>query len=204
MIKQDRTPTREKILRVAAKMFSERGYDGVSTRDIANVIGINSASIYYHFPSKAALLQSLFRLYSTERQKQSPDLEELLRLAETDSPHAVLMKSAFYYSDEMSEILDQIIVVATHGIGINPESDCFIRENIFDPTRNTLKPLLERMVELGRINPFDINAFLGIFSFYCYSAAALNNSSFKQSIAEFQSAMSYLFSLIAPIASKQK
>ena len=46
--------TKDKILITAAKMFSERGYDKVTTREIAKSIGINSASIYHHFASKEA------------------------------------------------------------------------------------------------------------------------------------------------------
>ena len=185
-------------------MFSERGYDGVSTRDIAGAIGINSASIYYHFPSKAELLQSLYRFYSVERSKQQPKLEELLRRAETDPPHDVLMQSEARCNEEAREILDQIIVIATHNIGISPESERFIRENIFDPITNILKPLLKRMVELGRIRPFDIDAFLSIFYYYRYSVTALDNSLFKQNIAELQSTTSYLFSLITPSTNDQK
>ena len=33
-------------------MFAERGYHGASTQDIADLLGIRQASLYYYFPSK--------------------------------------------------------------------------------------------------------------------------------------------------------
>jgi AcrR family transcriptional regulator len=54
-----RTDTRERILDVAARLFSERGFAGTSTRDIAEALGVTKAALYYHFPSKDAILTEL-------------------------------------------------------------------------------------------------------------------------------------------------
>jgi len=42
----------ERVLDVAATMFAEFGFDGVSTREIARESGVHVPSIYYHFTSK--------------------------------------------------------------------------------------------------------------------------------------------------------
>lgn len=39
--------------------FAERGYHGVSVRDLSSAVGIKAASFYAHFPSKEALLAEL-------------------------------------------------------------------------------------------------------------------------------------------------
>lgn len=54
-----RTDTRERILEVAARLFSERGFAGTSIRDIAGELGVTKAALYYHFPSKDAILVEL-------------------------------------------------------------------------------------------------------------------------------------------------
>ena len=41
---------RERVLDAAAKLFAERGYAGVTLRDIAAAVGIRHASLYYHVP----------------------------------------------------------------------------------------------------------------------------------------------------------
>jgi AcrR family transcriptional regulator len=49
------TAARARLLAGARQCFSERGFQGTSIRDIAKACGINSATIYSHFPSKAQL-----------------------------------------------------------------------------------------------------------------------------------------------------
>jgi AcrR family transcriptional regulator len=47
------------ILQVAEKLFSDRGFDGTSVRDIAKEANINIAMISYYFGSKEKLLEAL-------------------------------------------------------------------------------------------------------------------------------------------------
>ncbi|MCL2812223.1 MAG: TetR/AcrR family transcriptional regulator [Clostridia bacterium] len=191
--------TRGKILRAAAKLFSKSGYHRVTMREIAQDSEINAASIYHYFPSKADILKSLYAFYSAELHKALPDLHALLRLAETDPPHEVLMKAEFHFDQEARDFLDQILITAAREISADSESERFIRENIFAPTENIIKPLLQRMVELGRIQPLDIETLLTILVYYCFSAAALNHSPFGNKPEKYQSDLSFIFSFIKPM-----
>lgn len=47
------------IIAAAAEVFAERGYHGATTQDIADVLGIRQASLYYYFPSKEAALEAV-------------------------------------------------------------------------------------------------------------------------------------------------
>jgi AcrR family transcriptional regulator len=51
--------TRDKIMDVALNMFSERGYEAVSIRDICGEVGIKESTLYYHFKNKEDILNSL-------------------------------------------------------------------------------------------------------------------------------------------------
>ena len=51
--------TRDKIMNVALHMFSERGYEAVSIRDICGEVGIKESTLYYHFKNKKDILDSL-------------------------------------------------------------------------------------------------------------------------------------------------
>ncbi len=51
--------TREKILAVALELFTERGYDKTSLRDIAERLGITKAALYYYFERKQDILLEL-------------------------------------------------------------------------------------------------------------------------------------------------
>src|SRR6185369_387655 len=55
------TPKRRaaEMLAAAAKVFAQRGYHGASTQDIADVLGIRQASLYYYFASKEFALEQV-------------------------------------------------------------------------------------------------------------------------------------------------
>ena len=52
-------PTRERILYEASNLFARQGYHGTTTREIAAAVGIRQPSLFYHFPSKPAIVQAL-------------------------------------------------------------------------------------------------------------------------------------------------
>ncbi|MDO5831257.1 MAG: TetR/AcrR family transcriptional regulator [Methanobrevibacter sp.] len=52
--------TKEKIFEVALDLFSKKGYDSVSLREIADNVGIKKSSIYSHYTSKEAILMDIF------------------------------------------------------------------------------------------------------------------------------------------------
>lgn len=48
---------KESLLRVAVRVFNERGYDGTSMDDLAKRLGISKSAIYHHVAGKDELLQ---------------------------------------------------------------------------------------------------------------------------------------------------
>ena len=44
---------RDEILDVAEGLIRTSGFNGFSTRDVADAVGIKAASVHYHFPTKA-------------------------------------------------------------------------------------------------------------------------------------------------------
>lgn len=51
--------TKAEIRRVAIEMFTERGYEATSMREIAERLDITKAALYYHFGSKEDIVRSL-------------------------------------------------------------------------------------------------------------------------------------------------
>jgi TetR/AcrR family transcriptional repressor of nem operon len=58
--------TPERILDIAERLVQLRGFNDFSYADVARELGITTASLHYHFPSKAELGQALIARY-TER-----------------------------------------------------------------------------------------------------------------------------------------
>ncbi|TWF49388.1 TetR/AcrR family transcriptional regulator [Neorhizobium alkalisoli] len=61
--------TREQIMTVARAMVQSHGYNALSFREIAKAIGVKSASIHYHFPTKGDLGAALADRYAQEAEQ---------------------------------------------------------------------------------------------------------------------------------------
>lgn len=64
----------DRIYEAAIGLFAEKGFPGTSVRDLAQAVGIEAASLYYHFPSKQDLLREVFDRFMG-------DILEMLRAA---------------------------------------------------------------------------------------------------------------------------
>jgi AcrR family transcriptional regulator len=122
--------SREKILVSAGQLFAERGFAGVSVRDIANDAGVNSASVGYYFGGKQGLLSEVYTRHCTpliqerarlleevSRGKKGPKLEQVLEayirpsLEVTIDGHgrSVFTRLRTILSGENSSLLEQLI-----------------------------------------------------------------------------------------------
>lgn len=60
------TDTKQTIMDVARSMVQAHGYNALSFREIAKEVGVKSASIHYHFPTKGDLAAALARRYTED------------------------------------------------------------------------------------------------------------------------------------------
>lgn len=59
------------IVKVATRLFSEKGFKGTTTREIAREAGISEAIIFRHFAKKEALYSAIIDMQCNDRQGQS-------------------------------------------------------------------------------------------------------------------------------------
>ncbi|MFF2793619.1 TetR/AcrR family transcriptional regulator [Lysinibacillus xylanilyticus] len=57
---------RNEILDVADELFGQKGFDGTSTNDILEKVGIARGTLYYHFKSKEDIMDALIERYNTQ------------------------------------------------------------------------------------------------------------------------------------------
>ena len=62
--------TRGRILVAGLKLFADRGFHATSIRDVAAAAGVQSASLYSHFPSKESILAELVLLGHEEHHRR--------------------------------------------------------------------------------------------------------------------------------------
>ena len=70
----DASRTTDQLLDVAQELAQTRGYNAFSYRDLAERVGIRSASIHHHFPAKADLGRALVARY---RERFSAELRRI-------------------------------------------------------------------------------------------------------------------------------
>ncbi len=92
-IKTDDPVVRANILAAAERLFSERGFAGTSTRDIAASAGVTSAMVHYYFGNKAGLYRAILEnavatvrsFIAQAAESQAPAGERLTQFIEAES-----------------------------------------------------------------------------------------------------------------------
>lgn len=64
---------RQQLLETALDFFSRRGFNGTTTKEIAEAAGVTEAIVFRHFPSKQALYQAVL-----DYRQESADMQEWL------------------------------------------------------------------------------------------------------------------------------
>lgn len=127
------------VIDAAAKVFAQRGYHGASTQDIADVLGIRQASLYYYFESKEAALEAVCASGVEDYAKRA---QHILKAAETGSEKVARL--VFHHLAPMAERLDYTLV--------------FLRERRFlpQPARRRIRAIeqryeriIQRIIEQG-------------------------------------------------------
>ena len=88
---------RDHILTSAEKLFAEKGFDGTSVRDIAQLAGVNLAMISYYFGSKEKLLEALIEF----RAMYAYGILEELNKNESLSPWDKIDRLVEFYVDRI-------------------------------------------------------------------------------------------------------
>lgn len=79
--------TKEKILHTSLLLFNRQGVEKVTTRHIANEMGISQGNLHYHYPNKDEIITTLFGLFidevkhAAQRNPELPFLKEEVLLS---------------------------------------------------------------------------------------------------------------------------
>lgn len=98
--KQTMPGTRDLILKTAQRLFMNKGYRAVSTREIARACKITQPALYYHFSDKESLYIAMIekhvdrirvRLTSLTGLPVADQLEEMFSVLSEDHPSSIMM-----------------------------------------------------------------------------------------------------------------
>lgn len=86
--------TREQLLGHALALIRQRGYNGFSYRDLADQVGVKTASIHYYFPCKDDLLVEVINRYAERGTSHLQAIDTALSAKERLDRYAALLSGA--------------------------------------------------------------------------------------------------------------
>ncbi|MGE7091855.1 TetR/AcrR family transcriptional regulator [Lysinibacillus sp. NPDC048646] len=117
---------RNEILDAADELFGQRGFDGTSTKEILEKVGIARGTLYYHFKSKEDIMDALIERYS-------------INLLETAQEIA---------ADKTIAINERIIGVVM-ALNLNGRSSKEIMEHIHKPQNALMHQKIQKVIING-------------------------------------------------------
>lgn len=100
--------TKEKIFACALKLFSEKGFDGVSVRDIARAVGIKESSIYNHYKGKKSIIDEVCKRFADTLSVSRPPLSEVNNWLDHMEPQDVFKNFIKTYGSQIDSQLTQM------------------------------------------------------------------------------------------------
>lgn len=151
---EPKKPTKERIFDVSLDLFSEKGFDAVSVREIAREVGIRESSIYNHYKSKEAILDSIIDYFVSELEQSSPPEEEMENLMETPELFFEIGGRAFLerMNAPNTEKVWRIISIELYH---NEKIREFFKKELLETPLIAWEGVFTKMMEKGVIKPID-------------------------------------------------
>jgi TetR/AcrR family transcriptional regulator, regulator of cefoperazone and chloramphenicol sensitivity len=140
---KDSEKTRTKLIEAAGQLFAERGFNGVTVRDIAKRSETHLSALNYHFRSKEALYREAI-LEACKTDSITPKERKQLQKLDPDKALHILVKEAIkQYADQRASRWKSIII----------DRECRDPSSVFEEIVETyLKPDIDFIAQMiGRI-----------------------------------------------------
>ncbi len=176
----------QRIVIEATRLFAEHGYEGVSTRQIANAVDLNIATVHHHVGTKHELYElCVERLFLQERAHVDAFAAEAARLSDHDAP--ALLSLMWGLCDAMVNVFAEDPMRARLHMQrwLWPE-DSALRQRIEERTLAMYEPLLATLKRAQRAGivrkeidpPMFLRSFdwllYGYFVSGCYDGRSLH------------------------------
>lgn len=150
-LKGSRDPerTRELLLAEGARLFAERGYDGVSIDEIARAAAVNKAMVSYHFGGKLGLFRAIVAA------ALEPLAARARALAESEGDEAELLRAFIAGFGEIATERQELpAMIVREAISGGVHLDDTLRGCMVEVFGGVAR-LIARGVERGRFRPVD-------------------------------------------------
>jgi AcrR family transcriptional regulator len=92
--------TRAALIAAGRRLFTEKGYDGVSAEEIVREAGVTRGALYHHFGGKAELLEAVYERLEAESTER---VARIVLGSELESPVEAMKAGIEAFLDECAE-----------------------------------------------------------------------------------------------------
>jgi len=153
--KSGNKPTKEKIFDVSLELFSQKGYNGVSIREIAREVGIRESSIYNHYKNKEAILDAIIDYFKTKLSQSGLPEEDAEALME-QGPEVYFEVGAKMYIDQINtpqmEKIWRLVSIETYH---NEKIREFFKKELLEEPITVWENVFQMMIEKKKIKPLN-------------------------------------------------
>jgi len=147
--------TKQKIFEKAIELFSKKGCNGVSMREIAKEVGIKESSIYNHYKSKDEIIDCIFDYFSSSIKDYRPSELELNKMMDFMSPEDLFKQLVVSYGRSLNGKLDSIARIIYSEQFKNEKAKKLMLESILKEPSIFIAKLLNMMIEKNLIKKID-------------------------------------------------
>ena len=177
--------TRERILQEALSLFSEKGYEAVSVRDIARAVGVKESSLYNHFKNKRDIFDSIINEFS----QRGTEFFERFNIMAADGSFTADSRTVavyqqmsseqfetmagfifdYYFTDEINVKLRKMLTIEQYR---SPEAAKLYRDISFDNSLEYQEKLFAELMKAGSFVQADpqvlaLEFFAPIYLIFC-------------------------------------
>lgn len=156
--------TKDKIFDSALFLFSEKGYDGVSIRDIARAVGIKESSIYNHYQGKRTILDDICSQFIKTLSVSRPSLAEIEEMLKTSRPHEIFLYLIVSYGQRINPKLSLMAKIVFSEQFHDEEVHDIFEEEIIQKNVEYYESVLSLMERNNLIKPCDKNILANVFN----------------------------------------
>ena len=107
--------TKEKMLEVALDLFSKKGYESSSVRDITTQLGFKESALYFHYKNKQALLDSLVDKFISESERMMAFLSNIIKqVTSIDDEQFIAITIKYVQGYFLDDFINKFIMVMNH------------------------------------------------------------------------------------------
>lgn len=158
--------TKQRILDAAIDLFSQKGYNGVSIRELARAVGIRESSIYNHYSSKDEILTAILDLFSSKIDETVLTEEEIEERISTIPPEEFWRTgtSKFMETTEDPRIEKISLIVVQEMFRETKARDIALRA-LFSRQQELVHLIFTKMRDRGIISQVDTESLANAYSY---------------------------------------